>query len=204
MARLIIYYAHPGQRYSQVNRRMAAVAAAVDAVTFVDLYAEYPRFDIDVDREQQRLVDHDVIIFQFPMFWYSTPSLVKEWEDLVLEHGFAYGQGGDRLKGKRMLLAVSAAGPRDAYAVDGYQGHPIRTFLTPLEQTAVLCGMTFSPPYVLYGSLTAPSAGLVEPHVEGYRRLVEAIRDDRYDFEAARRYDTVSADALPIRSPVTT
>lgn len=198
MARLIVYYAHPGHKYSRVNRAMAEAAASVRDISFVDLYAEYPRFNIDIDIEQQRLIDHDVILFQFPMFWYSTPSLVKEWEDLVLEHGFAYGHGGERLTGKRMMLAVSAAGPEDAYTTDGYQHYPIRTFLTPLEQTARLCNMEFSPPYVLYGSLRAPADGHLEPHVTGYRRLLEAIRDDRYDFEAVKGRDTVRPDSLPI------
>ncbi len=198
MARVLIYYAHPGHKHSHVNRVMADAARRIDGITFVDLYAEYPRFGVDCDREQQRLLDHDVIVFQFPMFWYSTPSLIKEWEDIVLEHGFAYGAGGDKLSGKRMLLAITAAGSEDAYTMDGYQHYPIRTFLTPLEQTARLCDMSFAPPYVLYGSLRAPDAGAVEPHVEGYVRLIEALRDDRYDFDVARADGTVSCESLPI------
>ena len=133
--------------------------------------------------EQQRLLDHDVVLFQFPVFWYSTPSILKEWQDLVLEHGFAYGSGGERLSGKRLMLAVTGAGPEEAYTHNGYQHYPLRTFLTPLEQTARLCKMRFPAPYVLYGSLKAPTAGQVEPHVAGYVALLEAIRDDRYDFE---------------------
>ena len=92
MSKLIVYYAHPGHKHSHVNKHMARAAARIDGITFVDLYADYPRFDIDVNVEQQRLLDHDVILFQFPLFWYSTPSIVKEWQDLVLEHGFAYGK----------------------------------------------------------------------------------------------------------------
>lgn len=191
-------YAHPGHKFSNVNKAMVAAARQVRDITFVDLYAEYPRFDIDIDREQRRLLDHDVILFQFPMFWYSTPSLIKEWEDLVLEPGFAYGAGGDKLSGKRLMLAISAAGPLDAYTKRGYQHYPMSTFLTPLEQTARLCHMEFSPPYVLYASLQAPRAGDVEPHAEGYRRLLEAVRDDRYDFDVAAQRDVVRFDDLPI------
>ena len=185
MARLIVYYAHPGHKFSQVNRLMARTAAALDGITFVDLNYDYPRMDIDVDVEQRRLLEHDVILFQFPLFWYSTPSIIKEWQDLVLEHGFAYGSGGDKLTGKRLMVAVTAAGPEDAYTEQGYQHYPIRTFLTPLECTASLCHMQFVPPYVLYAALQAPSAGLTQPHADGYRRLLEAIRDDRFDFSAA-------------------
>lgn len=198
MANLLVYYAHPGHRFSNVNRAMYNLARDVSRITLVDLYAEYPRFNINIEREQQRLLDHDVVVFQYPMFWYSTPSLIKEWLDLVLEHGFAYGAGGDKLAGKRLLLAVSAAGPEDAYAAEGYQGFPLRTFLSALERTAGLCHMLFSPPYVLYGSLRAPDDGLVSPHADGYRQLLEAIRDDRYDFDAAAGLEVVTFESLPI------
>ena len=199
MARLIVYYAHPGHKFSHVNRFMAQATEAIDSITCVDLYRDYPRFDINVDVEQRRLLDHDVILFQFPLFWYSTPSIIKEWEDLVLEHGFAYGADGDKLAGKRLMLAVTAAGPEDAYSAGGYQSYPLRDFLRPLEQTAHLCSMKFSAPYVLYASLRAPSEGAVEPHVEGYRCLLEAIRDDRYDWDAADLRETVGFNALPIQ-----
>ena len=198
MARLIVYYAHPGHKYSHVNRYMAQAASQVEDITCVDLYGEYPRFDINVDIEQKRLLDHDVILFQFPLFWYSTPSIMKEWQDIVLEHGFAYGSGGDKLEGKRLLLAITAAGPEEAYTSGGFQHYPLRDFLRPLEQTARLCGMQFSPPYALYSALKAPSEGEVEPHVTGYRRLLEAIRDDRYDWDAAERSEVHAYNSLPI------
>ena len=199
MAKLIVYYAHPGHKHSHVNRHMAKAAEAIEGITFVDLYRDYPRFDIDVNVEQQRLLDHDVILFQFPLFWYSTPSIIKEWEDLVLEHGFAYGAGGDKLTGKRMMLAISAAGPEDAYCAGGYQNFPLREFLRPLEQTARLCNMHFPPPYVLYGSLKAPSDGALELHVEGYRQLLEAIRDNRYDWDAGDQQDVIDSGSLHIQ-----
>jgi glutathione-regulated potassium-efflux system ancillary protein KefG len=198
MSRLIVYYAHPGHKYSHANCAMAHVAENVEGITYVDLYRDYPRFDIDVDVEQQRLLEHDVVLFQFPMFWYSTPSILKEWQDLVLEHGFAYGSGGDELDGKRMLLAITAAGPKDAYSAGGYQHWPMRDFLRPLEQTARLCCMTFSAPYVLYDSLKAPQDGRLETHVEGYRKLLCAIRADRYNWEEADKREVLEFDSLPI------
>lgn len=198
MAKVIVYYAHPGQRYSHVNKHMFRVAQEVDGITAVELYREYPRFNIDIEKEQQRLLDHDVVVLQYPVFWYSSPALIKEWLDLVLEHGFAYGHGGTQLAGKTLMLAVTAAGPEDAYTAEGYQGHSLRTFLTPMQQTANLCKMRFLPPYVLYGSLKAPKEGKVHPHVEGYRHLLEALRDDRYDAEGAVARDYITFTNLPI------
>ena len=200
MAKLIVYYAHPGQKYSRANATLVAQARAVDGITIVDLYAEYPRFDIRISREQQRLLDHDVILFQFPMFWYSTPSLLKEWQDLVLEHGFAYGAGGDKLKGKYMMAAVTAAGDELAYSEQGYQKYPIRTFLTPLERTARLCHMEFVAPYVLYGALDARDDGRLESHVSTYRRLLEGIRDDRLDYQSAVAADVLEHDSVPLKA----
>lgn len=178
---------------------MAEAAEKLHGIAFLDLYRAYPRHDINVPTEQARLLAADVILFQFPLFWYSTPSLIKEWIDLVLEHGFAYGSGGDKLAGKTMMLALTAAGPAEAYTPEGYQHHALRTFLTPLEQTARLCRMRFVAPYVLHSSLRAPSTGEVAPHVEGYLRLLSAIRDDAYDFDAAEQMATVTHDTLPIR-----
>jgi putative NADPH-quinone reductase len=98
MATPLVYYAHPGHKYSHVNRYMARAAAAVDGVTFVDLYRDYPRFDINVNVEQQRLLDHDVVLFQFPLFWYSTPSIIPVSAVLVFHAVDYQGVGGPRTR----------------------------------------------------------------------------------------------------------
>jgi putative NADPH-quinone reductase len=179
---------------------MAKKASAIDGVTFVDLYAEYPRHDIDVHKEQQRLLDHDVILFQFPLYWYSTPSLIKEWQDLVLQHGFAYGHNGDKLTGKTMMLAITAGGPEDAYTPKGYQHYPLRTFLTPLEQTARLCKMHFATPYVLFGALSVETDHEIADHTDKYEKLIMAIRDNQYDFKEADTHSILNFQNLPIKT----
>lgn len=196
MTKVIVYYAHPGQTFSRANRAMADKARAIDAVTFVDLYAEYPRHDIDIAREQARLLAHDVIVFQFPLYWYSTPSLLKEWQDLVLQHGFAYGHDGDKLAGKTLVLALTAGGSGHAYTKDGYQQHPIRAFLTPLEQTAALCGMNFAAPYVLFGALKADEDTELTRHVEGYAQMLHEISDDMRKLVQADALSVITADDI--------
>ena len=200
MARVLVYYAHPGHQVSRANKQMFAAAGQVADITLVDLYAQYPRFDIDVDEEQARLLRHDVVIFQCPVFWYSTPAIIKEWQDLVLEQGFAYGHEGEALAGKTMLLALTAAGPQSAYDAAGYQHYDLRTFLTPLEQTARLCHMHFAAPYVLFDSLKDENDETehVDRHVHGYVQLLGAIRDGRYNFARSHELGIVLSDNLPI------
>ena len=94
MASVLVLYAHPAPHKSRINRRLATAAREVDGITFRDLYELYPDFVIDVEEEQKLLKEHDVIVWQHPFYWYSAPSLVKEYLDLVLTYGWAYGEGG--------------------------------------------------------------------------------------------------------------
>lgn len=196
MANVLLYYAHPGHQRSRVNQALIERAKTIDGINVHDLYALYPRFDINIDAEQERLRQNDVIVFQFPLFWYSTPSIIKEWCDLVLEYGFAYGEGGEALRGKSMLLCVSAAGQQQAYSPSGYQQYPLRVFLTPLERTATLCNMKFLPPYVLFGSLQAREDGRIDQHVEGYARLLRALQADKLDVNAVQSHEILQAGTI--------
>lgn len=153
-------------------------------MTVNDLYQHYPDFHIDVEREQQLLLAHDIIIFQYPFYWYSTPAILKEWQDLVLEHGFAYGQTGNALHHKWILSALSTGGSANAYTHEGVNHFTLRELLAPIEQTANLCGMNFLPPFVVYGSLTLKDRVLLD-HTEDYRALMTALRDQTLDLSRA-------------------
>ena len=184
--RILVLIAHPSLERSEVNRPLMEVAAKIDGVTLVDLYAEYPGFDIDVDREQTRLLEHDVIVFLHPLYWYSTPSILKEWQDLVLEHGFAYGTGGTALHGKIFFSAITAGGSEAAYCAKGYNQFTVRELFHPLEQTAMLCGMIYLPPYALFSSRTAVDEGRLVLHISNWATLLQALRDDELDITAAQ------------------
>ncbi len=183
---ILVLFAHPAQHRSEAHVLLARVAQDVPGVTFADLYAEYPRFEIDIDREQARLAAHDVIVFQHPVYWYSTPALLKEWQDLVLEYGWAYGKDGTALRGKIFLCAVTAGGPVEAYAAQGYNRFPLRTLLSPLEQTANLCGMIYLPPFALFAARRASQGAALAIHAARYRQLLEALRDGALDPAAYR------------------
>lgn len=179
--RTLVQFAHPALERSRVNRRLyAALQKHLGAeATFNDLYEEYPSLSIDVDREKQLLLDHDLIVFQFPFYWYSVPSLLKEWMDLVLQHGWAYGEGGDKLAEKRWLCVLTTGGPEFTYGKGGKNRFTIRELLSPLDQTAYLCRMHFLAPLTFHGALGLATDADVEPWADLYRRGIdEARRED--------------------------
>ncbi len=184
--RILLLFAHPSLDRSEANGPMAEAVRELDGITLVDLYAEYPDFQIDIEREQQRLLEHDVIVFQHPLYWYSTPAILKEWQDLVLEHGFAYGTNGTALHGKIFFHAITAGGIESAYRAEGINHFTIRELLQPLEQMARLCGMTYLPAFALFGARTAVEEGRINQHVADWTRLLEALRDDRLDIDVAQ------------------
>lgn len=189
---VLVLYAHPSQHRSEANRPLFRQAKQTPGVTTVDLYAEYPRFNINIDREQQRLVDHDVIIFQFPLYWYSTPAILKEWQDLVLEYNFAYGKEGKALDGKLFLCALTAGGRHDAYQQGGYNHYTIKELLQPLEQMARLTCMQYLPPFTLFGSRTAQEEGRIAAHMQQYKYLLQGLLTGKISAENTLNLETIN------------
>lgn len=192
--RVLVLFAHPSLDRSEVNRPLADATKARTNVTFIDLYAEYPRLDIDVDCEQQRLRNHDVIVFMHPLYWYSTPAILKEWQDLVLEYGFAYGSEGTALHGKIFFNAITTGGSVEAYSNKGYQHFPLRELLRPFEQTASLCGMTYLPPFTLFSARSAYEEKRIDAHIEDWLTLIEALQLRRLNIDQAKQQTILNAD----------
>ena len=191
MSRVLILFAHPNLRSSRVHHRLIERVPDHPDVTFHDLYEVYPRLDIDIEREQALAESHDVLVFQHPFFWYSTPPILKQWEDLVLEHGWAYGSRGTALRGKRALNVVSAGGTEQAYQPGGYNRFTVRQLLAPIEQTVRLCGMTYLPPWVVFGThrLDPPD---IEAAADDYEALITSLLEDTLELDALLDADTLN------------
>jgi len=200
MNKVLILFAHPDQPMSKVNLRMFEAAKMLDGITAIDLYGLYPRFKVDIEAEQQRLLAHDLIIFQFPIYWYSTPALLKEWQDLVLEHGFAYGKGGSKLAGKSLLIAATAGGDEATYSTTGENHWSIRTLLSPLEQTARLCQLRYLSPFVLFSSLAAANDARGSEHIDRYLRFLKAVVHQELNLESGDSSALLDVDDLLARS----
>lgn len=191
LKKILILFAHPAFEKSRVNKHLSDAVNGLEGVYFHDLYQEYPDFQIDVDREQELLEQHDIIIFHHPFFWYSTPAILKEWQDLVLEHGWAYGSQGNALQGKLFMNVITTGGKETAYSVEGRNHFTIRQLLAPMEQTANLCKMTFLAPYVVHGTHSITPEEIAHSRSE-YRELLIALQENRVDIDAAHRISRIN------------
>lgn len=165
--RILVLYAHAAPHRSRVNRRLAEAVRSLPNARLHDLYEQYPDFHIDVAQEHTLLAEADLIVFQHPIQWYGMPALLKEWVDVVFERGWAYGAGGDALRGKHFWLSATTGGGEEAYRQTGYHGRPFSDFLAPFEQTAFLCGMTWLPPLIFHGAERASKAE-IDAHVASF------------------------------------
>jgi glutathione-regulated potassium-efflux system ancillary protein KefG len=180
LKKILILFAHPAFQKSRVNRILVDKLDDIDGIIFHDLYQSYPEMDINVEIEQNLLLQSDIIIFHHPFFWYNTPAILKEWQDLVLEHGWAYGSKGNALKNKWFFNVITTGGQKKAYQVGGYNNFTIRQLLAPIEQTVNLCKMIFLPPFVVHGTHSIKEDEVIY-NKEKYVKLLMLVRDDQID-----------------------
>ncbi len=149
---ILILYAHPAPHSRSVNCRLLESVRDLPGVLINDLYENHPDFHIPPKPEQERLRQVDLIVMQHPLYWYSSPGLLKHWQDVVLQEGFAFGKGGGVLRGKKLLTVVTIGHSAKSYQTEGYDRYPIRDFLRPFEQMAFHCGMTYLEPLAIYAA----------------------------------------------------
>ena len=170
--KVLIQFANPNIQRSRVNRSLLAQVEQLPHVTVNKLYETYPDFFINVKREKELLEQAQLLVFHHPFYWYSSPAIIKEWQDAVLEYGWAYGPEGDKLRGKDFMMAVTTGGGPQAYQPDGNNRFTIQEFMRPFEQTAHLCGMNFLKPFVVHSANVIAKEDLEIRGLE-YRNLLE-------------------------------
>jgi len=176
--KILVLAAHPDLARSRINRLWFEALSALPNATARDLTAAGgPRMRFRPEEEQELLLTHDRVVMQFPFHWYAAPAVLKAWIDTVYSDGFAYGQGGDKLKGKELLVATSTGGPADSYHAGNFNNFSMDELLKPYQQTALLTGMTYLRPFVFHGMALA-SDEEIEASVP---RLLDHVTDEALD-----------------------
>lgn len=163
---------HPQLEHSTVDRALSHAIYDMPQVDVHDVYKLYPDFQIDVQAEQEFLTVHDHVIFQFPMYWYSMPPLMRAWEDAVFTHGWAYGSTGHALQGKTYRAAVSIGVRQEKYSETGEYHVTAQTLLKPLETLQYNTGMVWEEPFIVFGGSSLTPEQL-QTKQAAYRELIQ-------------------------------
>jgi glutathione-regulated potassium-efflux system ancillary protein KefG len=188
MSNILILFAHPRFENSRAHAALLRQIPRSASVTFHDLYERYPDFNVDVAYEQQLLLAHEVIVWQHPFYWYSCPPLMKQWIDMVLEYGWAYGTNGNTLKGKLAFNALTSGGAREVYHREGRNRFTVREFLAPFDQTATLCHMQYLPPFAIQGTHRL-SQEAIEQQAGQYGKLLRSIAEGSFHYPDMLKFE---------------
>jgi putative NADPH-quinone reductase len=126
------------------------------------VHSLYPDGGVDAGAEAARLLSADRIVLQFPIQWYSTPPLLKAWQDAVFTRMVYvhYEAEGAKLAGRPLLIAATAGNIPEAYTPSGANLFSLRDLLKPLQATAHRCALAWQEPFLIYDARGADAEGL--------------------------------------------
>jgi len=153
MSNILLLLAHPDIENSIGNKTIINAVNTLKNVVVRDLTALYPDFNIDIDAEQMALTKADLIILQYPVYWYNMPPILKQWFDKVLTYGFAFGTG-SVMTNKAILASVTLGSPESSYP-DG----ELERLLLPIQASAKFCKLNYLKPIASYGIYYMPNRG---------------------------------------------
>jgi len=161
----LVILAHPHFDQSIANKAIIEELSRSDIDFEIrNLSALYSTFQIDVKAEQEALLKHQEVIFQYPFYWYNMPAILKHWFDEVFTYQFAYGSQGDKLKGKYFIPSFTVGAPESEYHTLGEHHFKVYEFCKNLAQTAYYAQMKYVEPLYFHG--TSVNAGYTKEDIE--------------------------------------
>lgn len=156
MNKTLVILAHDDIENSILNSRFKKELENEENIIYKDLNSLYPTYKIDVQKEQDELTNVSKIVFQFPMYWYSVPSALKNWMDKVYSYGFSYivDESGAfvpmALKGKEFQVIVTMGANEESFVGEGRLS--VKECLNSCFYTSKMLGMKELEPIFFYGA----------------------------------------------------
>ena len=135
---VLMILAHPNIEQSIANKHISNIISTQHHAEVRHLNELYPDYKIDVKAEQEALKKADIIIIQYPLFWYSVPAILKEWIDSVFTYGFAFGKGSHQLEGKKLIVSFTTGS-----SVKDYPAVVVEKIVFPFKGLANFCKMEY-------------------------------------------------------------
>lgn len=169
----LVIFAHPSKEESIANRTVCEELSKTENIEVRNIAELYPDFKIDAEAEQKELLEADTIVFQYPIYWMNMTPILKQWFDDVFAYGFAFGSGGFKLEGKKMLASVTTGAGEEAYP-----GNSMEKILFNMEGTANFCKMKYLEPVVSYGANYLPGVTpSKDPIIEIAKKHAQQVLD---------------------------
>lgn len=148
-----------------------AIKMSLEEVAVYNLYEMRPEDAFNVDSWSKIISQASAIVFQFPLYWMSAPSLLKKWQDEV----FTYLAKTPAVAGKALLVAVTTGSEYSAYRSGGRNNFTIDELLRPYQGSAIHAGMVWQTPVVAYGMGTADAGKNIAEGVNNYKVRIESL-----------------------------
>lgn len=146
MKNVLIVSGHPDLAHDSAATKviLAALEEHIPDAVIDRLSDLYPDYKIDVPAEQAKLEAADIVVLQFPVFWYAMPSLLQKWMEDTFRHGWSHGTTGNALQGKKVVVSCTTGAPIELYAKDAPMGHTVEELFNNVESMAKMTGMEFA------------------------------------------------------------
>lgn len=168
---VVVLLVHPDLKNSQANKALMDTITDLEEVAIYDLYEMRPEDACDVDFWSKIISQSSALVFQFPLYWMSAPSLLKQWLDEV----FTYLAKTPAVAGKALLVAVTTGAECSAYRSGGRNSFTIDELLRPYQATAIHAGMIWQTPVVAYGIGTANAGKSIAEGANNYKQKIETL-----------------------------
>ncbi|RZL62053.1 MAG: flavodoxin family protein [Pedobacter sp.] len=175
--KILVIVTHPDLDKSLINKRwVAELEKHPELYTIHNLHQQYPNGEIDILREQELVEKYDKIVFQFPVYWFSCPALLKKWLDEVLIHGWAYGsKSGYKVLGKKIALAMTVGVEEFEYRAGEKYKYSLEELTRPFELSFEYVKADYQPFFAYYGIDVNSSAEHIENSVQPYLAFLDAF-----------------------------
>lgn len=171
---VVILLAHPDLQKSSANKELLDAVKEHNNVSVYDLYEEKENV-FDTEEWSCILTDASALILQFPFYWMSAPYMLKRWEDEVLTQ---LG-GTPAIAGKPLTVVVTTGSESNAYRSGGKNQFTVDELLRPYQASAILSGMVWQTPLIVYGTSNEASAKNIAQGAIQYREIVDSLLKDK-------------------------
>ena len=168
---VVVLLTHPNIKESRANKALMDAISDMGEVAIYNLYEMRVEDAFNADLWSKIISQASTLVFQFPLYWMSAPSLLKKWQDEV----FTYLAKTPAVAGKALLVAVTTGSEYSAYRSGGRNNFTIDELLRPYQGSAIHAGMVWQTPLIVYGMGTSEASKNIAEGINCYKQRIEAL-----------------------------